>query len=254
MFPVGICTAVANADLLQRAGADFIEENAQKYLRPEEPAPVWAPVAPPVRVANCFLPGKLKVTGPAPQHEAIVRYAAIVFTRAQTAGIATIVFGAGGSRRIPDGFSRAAARSQMIALLQTLGPLAAAHGITLALEQLNRTECNFINTLAEAADIVAACDHPNIRLLADLYHMAREGDGPDALRQHGRWLHHVHVAEKEKRTAPGVAGDDFRPFLRALRDVGYRGAISFECSWTDLNTQAAGSLAAFRKQMEDVSC
>lgn len=254
MFQVGICASVASAEALAKAGADFIEENVQRYLQPEAPAVQFAPTALPVRAANCFLPGKLKVTGPEPQHDAIARYAATAFQRAAQAGIQIIAFGSGGARQIPDGFPRNEARSQFIAVLKMLGPLAAPHGVTVVVEPLNRTDCNFINSLAEGSELVAACNHPNIRLVADIYHMMRENEGPDAIREHGRWLRHVHVAEKEKRTPPGAAGDDFRPFLRALKDVKYRGAISLECGWTDLRTQAAGCLAAFRKQLEDVSC
>ena len=254
MIPIGICASVAKAGLLAQAGADYLEENVQTYLRPEEPAVSFTPTALPVRAANCFLPGKLKITGHETHHDHIVRYAETAFRRAAQAGIQIIVFGSGGSRNIPDGFPRDAARSQFLALLRMFGPPAAPHGVTVAVEPLNRGEYNFINSLAEGAALVAACNHPHIRLLADIYHMLHEGEGPDAIREHGQWLRHVHVAEKDKRTAPGVAGDDFRPFLRALKEVNYQGAISFECGWTDLNTQAADALAAFRQQLEDVSC
>jgi sugar phosphate isomerase/epimerase len=251
---VGICTSVANAGVLAQAGADYIEENVQGYLRPEEAEVSFAPAALPVRAACGFLPGKLKVTGPETHHAAIARYAATAFQRAKAAGIQTIVFGSGGSRKLPEGFPRDEARAQFIAVLKTIGPLAAPQGVTVVVEPLNRGECNFINSLAEGADLVAACNHPNVRLLADIYHMLRDGESPDAILAHGHWLQHVHVAEKAKRTAPGVAGDDFRPHLRALKAVNYRGAISFECGWIDLKTEAAGCLAAFRRQLEDVSC
>lgn len=254
MYPIGICTSVANAGRLAPAGADYLEENVQSYLRPEEADVQFAPTALPVRAANCFLPAHLKVTGPDARPDEIARYAATAFRRAQAAGISILVFGSGAARQIPDGFPAAAARRQFASLLRQLGPLAGQHGVIIVVEPLNRGECNFINSLAEGADLVADCNHPNIRLLADIYHMLRDGESPEAILAHGRWLRHVHVAEKEKRTAPGVAGDDFRPFLRALQQVNYRGAISFECGWTDLITEAAGSIAAFRQQLEDVSC
>ena len=34
-----------------------------------------------------------------------------------------------------------------------------------------------------------------------------------------------------KRTAPGVAGDDFRAYFKALKAIGYTGGISIEGSW-----------------------
>jgi hypothetical protein len=44
----------------------------------------------------------------------------------------------------------------------------------------------------------------------------------------GHLLRHAHIAEKEKRTAPGVQGDDFRPYLRALQEINYTGALAIE--------------------------
>jgi sugar phosphate isomerase/epimerase len=123
--------------------------------------------------------------------------------------------------------------------LKAFGAIAARHDVTLVVEPLNRGECNFINSLAEGAEAVLSCDHPNVRLLADIYHMMREDESPDAITRHGRLIRHVHVAERDKRTAPGTAGDDFRPYLRALADTGYRGDFALECEygrhWTGRN-------------------
>ena len=70
--------------------------------------------------------------------------------------------------------------------------------------------------------------------------MLRENEGPDALVDAGPLLRHVHIAEKDRRTPPGVAGDDFRPYLRALRRAGYAGDISIECRWDDLAASCGG--------------
>ncbi len=46
-----------------------------------------------------------------------------------------------------------------------------------------------------------------------------------------RILGHMHIAEKGKRTAPGLSGDNFVPYLMALKKAGYNGGISIEGSW-----------------------
>jgi hypothetical protein len=79
--------------------------------------------------------------------------------------------------------------------------------------------------------------------------MLRENEGPDALVDAGPLLQHVHIAEKDRRTPPGEAGDDFRPYLRALRRAGYTGDISFECRWDDLPAQLPAALKALREQL-----
>jgi sugar phosphate isomerase/epimerase len=78
--------------------------------------------------------------------------------------------------------------------------------------------------------------------------MLRDGEGPEPIRRNGDLLAHVHVAEREKRTAPGVAGDDLRPYLRALADTGYQGRISIESGWADLAAQLEPALASLRAQ------
>jgi sugar phosphate isomerase/epimerase len=251
MYPIGICTGIANAAIVKTAGAAYVEENVQNFLVPEQPEFRFQRAAVPVRAANYFIPGKLKCVGPAVDLAALVHFAGIVLQRAQQAGIEIIVFGSAGSRQIPDGFSKAKAEEQFLALLRELGPLAARHDITIVVEPISRGECNFINSVPEGAVFVAACNHPNIRLLADFYHMLREGQSPDDIRRHGGPLRHVHVAEKATRTAPGVAGDDFRPFLKALQDVHYKGAISIECNWTDLAGEAGPAVAELNRQIRE---
>lgn len=253
---LGVCTSITNAAAVKSAGGDYVEESVQGFLVPDRPESEFRPRAAaaaasplPVRACNSFLPGSLKSVGPDARPDDIVAYAGTAFRRAQETGVTTVVFGSSGSRTIPDGFDRAEARRQFVALLRRLGPVAKAHGIVIAVEPLNRDETNFINTVAEGAAIVREAGHQNVRLLADIYHMLRENEGPDALVAAGPLLRHVHVAERERRTPPGVAGDDLRPYLRALKRAGYAGAISIECRWDDLAAQLPVALKALRAQI-----
>jgi sugar phosphate isomerase/epimerase len=241
---------------VKSAGGDCVEESVQGFLIPDRPdsefrekakAAAGSPL--PVLACNSFLPGSLKSVGPDARPDEIAAYAATAFRRARDIGITTIVFGSSGSRSIPDGFDRVEARRQFVGLLRRLGPVAATLGVVVAIEPLNRDETNFINTVAEGAAVVRETGHPNIRLLADIYHMLRENEGPDALVDAGPLLRHVHIAEKDGRTPPGFAGDDFTPYLRALRRAGYAGAISIECRWDDLAAQLPAALKALRDQI-----
>ena len=193
----------------------------------------------PVRACNVFLSGSLRATGPRADHDAIERHAAKVFHRAGRAGVDRIVFGSASARALPEGFAQERAKDQFVALLRRLGPLAAAEGVRVVPENLNRGECNFLTRVEELVPIVAAVDHPAIRMTADLYHMAREEEDPEHLAAAIPWLAHLEIAEKAKRTVPGTAGDDFRPYFRVLCRHGWSG-------W--LNVEAAGSdLAGYRR-------
>jgi sugar phosphate isomerase/epimerase len=183
----------------------------------------------------------------------LLRYIESALRRARQAGIRHIVFGSGAARHIPEGFSPAEARAQFLHLLRGLALQAEIYRIVIVVECLNRGECNFLNRLAEGASLVEEVAHPHVRLLADLYHMAVEGEGAAELVKHGHLIAHVHVAELRGRQAPGTHGEDFGPSLRALRQIDYSGDISFECTWQNLADQAAASLKSFRAQVAEAA-
>ncbi|MFQ5805115.1 MAG: family 16 glycoside hydrolase [Phycisphaerae bacterium] len=244
---------------MRRSSADYIEVGVRWFLVPDKPDAAFAENLKaakacrlPILAANGFLPGSLKCVGPEADHDGVLKFAETAFKRAKQVGIKTIVFGSSGARSIPNGSDRSRAEYQFIALLMKMAPLAAANDVVIAIEPLNRKECNFINTLPEGARIVEAVNHPNIRLLADIYHMLRMNEPARHIRAAGHLLVHIHIAEKEKRTPPGVMGDDFRPYLQALADVGYRGGISIECGWKDMAAQLPAGVKTLREQMTDI--
>ena len=184
-------------------------------------------------------------------HDEVLVWSETAFRRLAQAKGKFIVFGSGSARAVRDGWPMAKAEEQFVALLKRMGLLAEKHGVTVVVEQLQASECNFINRIGEAAKLIRLADHPNIRVLADLFHMVRGGDTPQELKAAMDVVVHIEIAEKDDRTAPGVAGDDFRPFFRVLREANYNGAINIEGGWTD--AQIAPSFAAIAKQAEEVT-
>ena len=195
----------------------------------------------PVRAANCFIPGDLKTTGPDVDIEALDAYVQVALQRAGQVGIETIVFGSGGSRMVPEGFSMTEATDQLVASLTRWAPMAKAAGVTIVLEPLG-PECNIGSGVDESAAIVRSVNHPSIRLLVDTFHMARIDDPIESIIRAGDLIHHVHVAEIEERSPVGTHDEDFSEYAKALKKIGYNGTISLECYWKDIGVQAAQSL------------
>ena len=79
--------------------------------------------------------------------------------------------------------------------------------------------------------------------------MKVEDEGPESILKYGHLIKHTHIAENEGRAAPGTNGDDFRPYFEALKKVGYEGAMSVECRWEDMESQAAIALATIKDQL-----
>jgi sugar phosphate isomerase/epimerase len=252
----GICTSLSNHKLVTEAGYPYIEESVQSFLDPLNEEAAFITKLDQARSAgitipacNVFLPGKLKSVGPDAVHDEILDYAETAFSRAKMAGVGIIVFGSGASRSIPDGFPQEKAREQFIELCRRMGPLARRQGITVVLEPLNSGECNFLNSVAEGGEMVKEINHPNIRLLADIFHMLREKEGPESILRYGKYIKHTHIAENRDRSAPGVNGEDFTPYIKALFDINYKGMLSVECSWKDINKEAGPALVYLRQQI-----
>ncbi|WP_423126796.1 sugar phosphate isomerase/epimerase family protein [Gaoshiqia sp. Z1-71] len=253
---IGVCTKFSQAAILEISGYDYIEESVGSFLMPLKTEEDFNTVleqakqAPlPVLVCNGFIPGSLKSVGPEAAHPEILDYMETAFRRAQKAGVEYIVFGSGGSRAIPDGFSRDEARRQFIRLCTAMSPIADKYDVIVVLEPLNKKECNFINSLTEGGEIVKEVNHPNFRLLADIYHMLMDDEGPESILKYGPLIRHVHLAEKEERAAPGTRGEDFSPYFEALKKVNYQGKLSVECRWTDLESQAPTAIKEIRNQL-----
>lgn len=111
---------------------------------------------------------------------------------------------------------------------QSLGPVLAEHGVTIAIEPLNRFETYFLNI---AADAVALCDeihHPNVGILFDTFHAnIEEKDVAEGYRTVARHLKHVHTCEND-RGIPGTGHVDWQGVFQALRDVRYDGWLTIE--------------------------
>jgi sugar phosphate isomerase/epimerase len=243
----GVCGSMGKGRMLKDAGCDYIEEGVGGLLMPDKSDEDFAKRLPeisaavlPVKNCNSFLPGGLKSVGAEAKHAEILAYANIAFKRARMVGVDVITFGSGGSRKMPEGFSKDEAKKQFIDLLKGMGPLAAAQNIRVAVEPLRKEECNFLNNIREVAEVIRAANHPSVGITADLYHMVLGGDVPADLDANIDILHHFHLAEKEKRALPGVAGDDFRGWFAVLAKHGWKGRISIEAG-------GGGDQAAYTK-------
>lgn len=251
---IGIAAPMNQAAALKAAGIDFLTEGVDRLLVPDQSDEAFAAnlntlaAAPlPVLACNNFIrPRHLRSVGADANHEAVLAWADTTFARAKRAGARFVVFGSSGSRAIRDDWPRDRAEAQFRELLGKMGTLAERHDITVTLEQLRAQECNFINHIAEGAAMIRSVGHPRVRLLADLFHMTVMGDTPADLRAAMDVVVHLEIAETAGRTAPGVGGQDFRPFFRVLREQGYRGAVNIEGSWKI--EQIAPAVAEIRRQ------
>jgi sugar phosphate isomerase/epimerase len=257
---IGIAQGLEYDSVLYASGYQYIVESINKIISPRnvseeqfaENLATLGKLKTKVYAVNLFIPGDLKLVGPEVNEQAILSYAEPVLLRCKQAGIKMVVWGSGGARRVPDGFDREKAKEQFAFIAQKISVIAKKHNIMLALENLNSTETNFITTAADALAMVKRVDHPNFRLCVDIYHMLKENETPEVIEAAGKYVVHCDIAEKENRTPPGVTGEDFKPYLKALKKIKYNGKIVIEGRWENVATQASPAYQYLQQQIDEV--
>lgn len=135
-------------------------------------------------------------------------------------------------------------------VLYRLGDYASARGVTLGVETLNRFETSFLNTTAQALELMTRVNHPAVGLCLDLFHLGiEEKNLGAALRAAAPHLVHVQVAENDRGT-PGTGQLDWNSVARALRETGYTGRVVVE-TFSDRVETIARAAAIWRPLARD---
>jgi len=143
-------------------------------------------------------------------------------------GGSLLVFGSPAQRRIPAGAGREAALAYAADTFRRALPGIADCGVTLCLEPLSPPEADFINTCAQAVELLDQVDHPCFGLHLDVKAMATDdAPVPELIRRHARRTGHFHANDVNKR-GPGFGATDFVPIFGALQETGYAGWVSVE--------------------------
>jgi D-psicose/D-tagatose/L-ribulose 3-epimerase len=252
---IGYCTD--DLEKAKKAGFDYVELPVRTFtaLTDDDFAKLverHKAIGLPTPVGNLFLPGEIKVVGPAIDPAAQMEYVRKAFDRAAQLGLKIIVFGSGGSRRMPDGFSKDEAFRQLVDFAKRIAPEARKRGIVVAVEPLRRQETNTINTAAEGLAWVQAVKHPSFKLMVDFYHLASEKEDPAILVKARKELRHIHIANPNGRLFPQSAEEfDYSGFFANLRKIKYRAGISLEARSTSFDVEGPRALAFLRAAARD---
>lgn len=124
---------------------------------------------------------------------------------------------------------------------RAIGEHAAARGITIGLEALNRFECYLVNTMADLCAHIDAVGHPNIRAMYDTFHSNIEEKDPiAAFTDNLRHIEHVHISEND-RGVPGQGNIPWAETFGAIRKSGYDGWLTIEAFGRGLPALAAAT-------------
>ena len=116
----------------------------------------------------------------------------------------------------------------LVEALTALGEHAAAEGVEIYLEPLNRYEDHMINTLADGVQLLKLVGQDAVRLAPDTYHMnIEESDPAAALQDAAAFIGHIQASDSN-RLEPGAGNVDWALFGATLKSIGYAGTVALE--------------------------
>ncbi len=252
---IGFCGKMERAAEVAAAGFDYLELSVTGVSEwtdqeTERHIQTLRELKLPVSSFNVLFPGSIELLNPETRDEQIRDYLRFAFPRVQKIGGRVVVFGSGKSRRRPEGVSYDEAFRRLIGVTRLIGEEAEKHGITIAIEPLNRKETNMICSVAEGACLAAAVHHPCVALLGDYYHIAAEHQPPEDIARVGGIVH-AHIATEEGRRIPTAEEAGFRVMFAAMKETGYKGNVSVEGKAENLPEEGPVSIRLLKKLWEE---
>ena len=251
----GLCTDIRNVREVQEAGFDYIEGKLNQFAlwseeEFEKTLDLFASSSISMETCSLLLPKTMAVLGPEYDEKALLSYLDTAFSRMDRLSCSLVVFGSGKSRNIPQGMTMQEGFLALSEVTRLIGRKAKEHGISIAIEPLNRSESNIINTLSEGAALQAVVGLDNVGLLADAYHMRKEEENMEKILLSAPLLH-THIALKEGRAYPTEKCGEVEEFFRMLKASGYNGRMSIEGKSEDWKADSVKALEVLRSYGEE---
>jgi hydroxypyruvate isomerase len=182
-----------------------------------------------VELATMIVEPMLPIVDPAVRRDALKAIAESAPVAADL-GCSNLVITVGDAR---PGVPRRGQHEAIVETLKAAAPIVEAHGVTLALENLNSRVDHvghYLDSATETLDIVDEVGHPHVRMLYDLYHSVVMGESPrEVLAGRLDRVRHVQIADHPGRHEPGTGTIDWPAELGWLASSGYTGRIGLEC-------------------------
>lgn len=140
-----------------------------------------------------------------------------------------MVFGSPLQRSLEEGMSREQAYANAAEVLGKALPALADRGVRICMEPLTPKETDFVNTCADAMELIELVNQPNFCLHQDVKAMlgAETKSIPELIQKYKDVTGHFHVNDTNL-LGPGMGDTDYEPIFRALLESGYSGWVSVE--------------------------
>lgn len=149
---------------------------------------------------------------------------------ARDLGGSILVLGSPKQRNLLPGVDYHQACDYAAEVLRTVLPTLSECEVDLCLEPLAPSETDFLNTIAQANDLIRRLDHPHLKLHLDVKAMSGDPGGSicELIAKHAAEAGHFHAQDPGNLRGPGMGDLDFEPIVKSLVASGYNGWISVE--------------------------
>ncbi len=132
-------------------------------------------------------------------------------------------------------------KKRAVEVLRRSAEFAQQHKVMLAIEYLNRFECYFLTTAAQAKELVEQVNHPHFKTMYDTFHANIEEKRPaPTIKKLAGYFVHVHISENDRGT-PGTGMVHWQETFQALKEVKYDGWVVIEAFGRALPALAAAT-------------
>ena len=185
----------------------------------------------PVSICGAFGPDR-DVSHEDPEKRQLgIDYLKLCVDIAQAVGsphVAGPMYSATGKARLLPPEERRQQRQWAADSLREVADYAAARGVTLAIEPLNRFETDLVNTVEQGLELCELVGRDNVGLMLDTFHMnIEEKHIGEAITLAGDKVFHFQVSENDRGT-PGSGHVPWSETFEALKSIDYRGSIVVE--------------------------
>jgi len=119
--------------------------------------------------------------------------------------------------------------------LKRLGPIAQENGVTIVVEILNvliNHPGYFLVYSPQGAEIIKAVNHPNVKMLYDIYHQQiSEGNLINNIKKYIDCIGHFHIGDNPGRQYPGTGEINYKNVFKAVWETQYDGYLAMECGY-----------------------
>ena len=247
----GLCTDIRNVKMVESSGYDYIDGKLNQIAafsdeEFEEVLSLMKTSSLKMERASLLYPKTMALLGKDYDEKAMVGYLEKAFGRMNALSCPLVVFGSGKSRMLPEEMKWTEGFLELVHVTQLTADIASEYGIDIAIETLNRGETNMINTLTEGAALQAVVAKKNVGLLADAFHMRKEGEDMNKIVSCSP-LMHTHIALKDGRAFPTEMSDEVEEFFAVLKKAGYDGTMSIEGKSDNVEEDSVKALEVLRK-------